>query len=230
MLFREEDEDLAPFPFVDRLDAGRALATKLNAYSGRDDVVVLGLARGGVVVASAIADALHAPLDVFVVSKIGTPWNSEPAMGAVTERGVQILDLSIIKELDITEAEIDEMASVARKEVDAREKFYRRGRLPLELEGKVVILVDDGIATGCTILAAVLAVRRRKVARVVVTVPAAPLHGCSAIQMEADDYVTVAQLEHLFGVSQCYLDFGQVSDETVQAMLETSTRAALQAA
>ena len=230
MLFREEDEDLAPFPFVDRLDAGRALATKLNAYSDRDDVVVLGLARGGVVVASAIAEALHAPLDVFFVSKIGTPWNKELAMGAVTERGVQILDLSIIKELDITEAEIEEMASAARKEVDSREKFYRRGRLSLELEGRVVILVDDGIATGCTMLAAAMAVRRRKAARVVVAVPASPLHGCSAIQMEADDFVTVVQLEHLFAVSQSYMNFEQVSDATVESVLQDAVTAIPQAA
>jgi putative phosphoribosyl transferase len=230
MLFREEDEELEVVPFVDRLDAGRALAGGLKAYSNRDDVVVLGLARGGVIVASAIASALHVPLDVCIVSKIGTPWNEELAMGAASECGVQVLDLSIIRELNVSDGEIAEAASAARGEIDSRLKLYRRGRPPLDFKGKTVILVDDGIATGCTMLAAEVAVRRRKAARVVVAVPAAPLHGCSAIQMEADDFVTVVQQEHLFAVSHCYLDFSQVSDETVQAVLELHTCVVLQAA
>ena len=230
MLFREEDEELEVLPFVDRLDAGRALASKLKAYSNRDDVVVLGLARGGVIVASAIASALHVPLDVFIASKIGTPWNEELAMGAVTEHGVQVLDLSIIKELSISEGDIAEAASAARREVESREKLYRCGRRALDLEGKKVILVDDGIATGCTMLAAAIAVRRRKATRVVVAVPAAPLHGSSAIQMEADDLVTVIQPEHLFAVSQYYMNFEQVSDATVESLLQSDTRTTAQAA
>jgi len=229
MLFREEDEDLVPFPFADRLEAGWVLASKLKTYSDRDDVVVLGLARGGVIVAFVIAGALHAPLDVFMVGKIGTPWNKELAMGAVTG-AYRYSIFPSSKKLDITEGEMEEAASAACKEVDSREKFYRRHRLPLELQGKTAILVDDGNATGCTILAAVLAVRRREAARVVVAVPGAPLHGCSAIQMEADDFVTVVQPEHRFAVSQCYLDFNQVSDETVQATLEKSTCVLWQAA
>ena len=230
MLFREEDEELEVLPFVDRLDAGRALASKLKAYSNRDDVVVLGLARGGVIVASAIASALHVPLDVFIASKIGTPWNEELAMGAVTEHGVQVLDVSIIKELSISEGDIAEAASAARREVESREKLYRCGRRALDLEGKKVILVDDGIATGCTMLAAAIAVRRRKATRVVVAVPAAPLHGSSAIQMEADDLVTVIQPEHLFAVSQYYMNFEQVSDATVESLLQSDTRTTAQAA
>ena len=230
MLFREEDEELEVLPFVDRLDAGRALASKLKVYSNRDDVVVLGLARGGVIVASAIASALHAPLDVFIASKIGTPWNEELAMGAVTEHGVQVLDLSIIKELSISEGDIAESASAARSEVASRETLYRCGRQPLGLEGKTVILVDDGIATGCTMLAAAIAVRRRKATRVIVAVPAAPLHGSSAIQMEADDFVTVVQPEYLFAVSQYYMNFEQVSDATVESLLQGDTRTTAQAA
>lgn len=224
MLFREEDEELEVLPFVDRLDAGRALASKLKAYSNRDDVVVLGLARGGVIVASAIASALHVPLDVFIASKIGTPWNEELAMGAVTEHGVQVLDLSIIKELSISQGDIAESASAARREVAYREKFYRCGRPPLGLEGKTVMLVDDGIATGCTMLAAAIAVRRRKATHVVVAVPIAPLHGSSAIQMEADDFVTVVRPEHLFAVSQYYMNFEQVNDATVQGVLQSALR------
>ena len=230
MLFREEDEDLARFPFADRPDAGRALATKLKAYSDRDDVVVLGLTPGGVIVASAIASALHVRLDVLITSKIETPWNEELALGAVTEQDVQVLDLSLVKELSISESKIEGAALAARKEVEFREKLYRRGRPPLDLQGKTVILVDDGIATGCTMLAAAMAVRRRKVARVVVALPAAPLHVCSAIQMEADDFVTVAQMEHLFAVAQCYMNFEQVSDTTVERVLQNAATAVPEAA
>ena len=224
MLFREEDEELEVLPFVDRLDAGRALASKLNAYSKRDDVVVLGLARGGVIVASVIASALHVRIDVFIASKIRSPWNEELAMGAVTEQGLQVLDLSIIKELNISEGEIAEAASAARREVESREKLYRSGRPPLALEGKTVLLVDDGIATGCTMLAAEIAIRRRKATSIVVAAPAVPLHGSSAIQMEADDLVTLVQPEHLFAVSQYYMNFEQVNDATVQGVLQSALR------
>src|SRR5271157_101876 len=131
MLFREEDEDLEGLPFVDRAEAGRVLASKLLAYAGRDDVIVLGLPRGGVPVAFAVAGALHVRLDVFVVSKLGTPWNRELAMGAVAEGGVQVLDLSIVRALGVSEEDIQEAAAVARKEVEYRQQSYRGGRRPL---------------------------------------------------------------------------------------------------
>ena len=150
---------------------------------GRDDVIVLGLPRGGVPVAFAVAGALHVPLDVFVVSKIGTPWNRELAMGAVAEGGVQVLDLTIVRALGVSEEDIKEVAAVARKELEYREELYCGDRPPLELTGETVILVDDGIATGCSILAAVAGIRRRKAARVVVAVPVAPASGCSAIRI-----------------------------------------------
>jgi putative phosphoribosyl transferase len=222
MLFREEDEDLEVLPFVDRAEAGRVLASKLSAYSRRDDVIVLGLPRGGVPVAFAVADTLHVPLDVFVVSKLGTPWNKELAMGAVAEGGVQILDLSMVRELCVSEKNIEEVAATARKELQCREELYRGGRPPLELSGKTVILVDDGIATGCSILAAVTGIRRQRAARVVVAVPVAPASGCSAIRMEADELITVAEPEMFLAVSQWYQDFSQVSDEDVQRLLESA--------
>ena len=220
MLFREEDEDLEVLPFEDRAEAGRILAGKLSAYSGRGDLVVLGLPRGGVPVASAMACALHLPLDVFVVSKLGIPWDQELAMGAVAEGSVQVLDLSIVKALGVSDGDIQEVAAKGRKELEARERLYRGSRPPLGLEGKTVILVDDGIATGCSILAAIAAIRRRSAARVVFAVPVAPASGCSAIRMEADEVISVAEPETFLAVSQWYRNFVQVSDEEVQRLLE----------
>ncbi|MGD1081427.1 MAG: phosphoribosyltransferase family protein [Candidatus Sulfotelmatobacter sp.] len=221
MLFREEDEDLEALPFADRAEAGRILAGKLSAYANRSDVIVLGLPRGGVPVASAVADVLRLPLDVFVVSKLGTPWEQELAMGAVAEDGVQVLDLSLMKLLGISEKDIQEVVAVARKELESCKSLYR-GVRPLELAGKTVILVDDGIATGCSILAAIGAIRRRRATRVVVAVPVAPASGCSAIRMEADEVISVEEPELFLAVSPWYRDFTQVSDEDVQKLLQNA--------
>ena len=220
MLFREKDEDLEVLPFAGRAAAGRILAGKLSAYSGRKDVIVLALPRGGVPVASVVAGALHVPLDVFVVSKLGTPWHQELAMGAVAEGGVEILDLSLVSLLGISAQDIQEVAAAARRELDTRTRLYRSGRPPPDLEGKIVILVDDGIATGCSILAAIRAVRRRNAARVVVAVPVVAASGCSAIRMEADEVISVAEPEAFSAVSQWYQDFCQISDEDVCRLLE----------
>ena len=222
MLFREEDEDLEVLPFVDRAEAGRVLASKLSAYFGRDDVIVLGLPRGGVPVASVVAGALHIPLDVLVVSKLGMPWNKELAMGAIAEGGVQVLDLSIVKELCVSEKNIQEVAAAARKELEYRQELYRGGRPPLELAEKTIILMDDGIATGCSILAAIAAVRRRQAARVVVAVPVAPASGCRAVRMEADEVISVAEPDLFLAVSQWYQNFGQISDNDVRSLLDRS--------
>ena len=222
MLFREEDEDLEVLPFEDRAEAGRVLASKLSAYSGRDDVIVLGLPRGGVPVAFAVAGILHVQLDVFVVTKLGTPWNKELAMGAIAESGVQVLDLSIVKTLCVSEEDIQAAATAARKELECRRGLYRGDRRLLELAGKTVILVDDGVATGCSILAAIAAIRRRNAGRIVVAVPVAPASGCNAIRMEADEVISVAKPEEFLAVSQWYQDFSQVSDEDVQRLLESA--------
>jgi len=223
MLFREEDEDLEVLPFADRAEAGRMLASKLAAYCGRRDVIVLGLPRGGVPVASAVAGALHVPLDVFVVCKIGTPWERELAMGAVAEGSVEVLDLSLINLLGISEKDIHDVSAAARKELESRKNSYRGGRPPLDLEGQTVILVDDGIATGCSVLAAIAATRRKGAARVVVAVPVAPAFGCSAIRMEADEFISVEEPELFLAVSQWYRDFTQVSDEDVQRLLASES-------
>ncbi len=223
MLFREEDEDLEILPFADRGEAGRVLAGKLLAYADRNDVIVLGLSRGGVPVASAVAGALHLPLDVFVVSKLGSPRSSELAMGAVAEGGVQVLDLSLVKARCVSEEDIQRVTAAARSELETRERLYRDGRLALRLEGKTVILVDDGIATGCSILAAIAAIRRRGAARVVVAVPVAPASGCNSIRMEADELVSVAEPEAFLAVSQWYEDFMPVSDEDVCHLLRSAS-------
>jgi putative phosphoribosyl transferase len=229
MLFREEDEDLGILPFADRAEAGLMLAGKLAAYSGRADVIVLGLPRGGVPVAAAVASALKLPADVFVVLKLGTPWQQELAMGAVAEGGVQVLDLSLMKLLGISEQDMQAVITDARKEVDFHVGSYRRGRL-LDLNGETAILVDDGIATGCSVLAAIAATRRGGAARVVVAVPVAPASGCSAIRMEADEFVTVAEPEMFVAVSQWYSNFAQVSDEEVQRSLQKAESSMARAA
>jgi putative phosphoribosyl transferase len=179
MLFREEDEDLEVLPFADRAEAGRMLASKLRAYSGRNDAIVMGLPRGGVVVAFEVASALHVPLDILAVRKLGAPCSPELAMGAVAEGSVQVLDLSMVRALGISEEDILKATTVARREIETRQSSYHGDRPPLAVEGKIVILVDDGIATGCSILAAIAALRRRRAARIVVAVPVASATGCS---------------------------------------------------
>jgi len=219
MLFREEDENLEALPFADRTEAGRILAGRLSTYSSRSDVVLLGLPRGGVPVASAVAGALHLPLDVLVVRKLGTPEEPELAMGAVAHGGVQVLDLSLVKAFQVSDAYVQEITAKGWSEVEKLERLYRGGRPPLELKAKTVILVDDGIATGCSILAAIASIRRKGAVRVVVAAPVAAISSGSAIRMEADKFITVAEPEMFLAVSQWYLNFSQVSDEDVQRLL-----------
>ena len=151
-------------------------------------------------------------------------------MGAVAEGGVEVLDLSLTKLLGISEKDIRKVAAAARKELESRKTLYRSGRPPLELEGKTVILVDDGIATGCSILAATAAIRRRNAMRVVVAVPVNPASGCSAIRMEADEVISVEEPETFLAVSQWYRDFTQVSDEEVQKLLQNAESSMVRAA
>jgi putative phosphoribosyl transferase len=220
MLFREEDEDESPLPFLDRAEAGQILATRLTAYADRSDVVVLGLPRGGVRVAWEVAHVLKVPLDVLVVRKLGVPWDRELAMGAVASGGVQVLDLSLVKELDIAEEQIRETVAAELQELQRRENLYRGERAAPALDGKTVILVDDGIATGASILAAIAAVRRHGAARIVVAIPVAPPSACNSIRMEADDLVSVAEPSMFLAVSQWYESFDQVTDDDVRTLLE----------
>jgi len=230
MLFRDEDEDDEILPFENREEAGRILSTKLLAYSGRGDVIVLGLPRGGVPVAFEVARILKVPLDVLVVRKLGTPWQHELGMGAIAPGNVQVLDLSMVKQLCVSEDAIDQVAASEWQELERQQRLYHRDRLPHSLAGKTVILVDDGIATGACILAGIASLRRQCAARVIVAVPVAPATGCSAIRMEADEVISVAEPQMFFAVSQWYQDFSQVSDDQVCTLLERSTRSMSRAA
>jgi predicted phosphoribosyltransferase len=230
MLFRDEDEDDELLPFADRVEAGRILGAKLVTYSRRNDVIVLGLPRGGVPVAYEVACVLNVPLDVLVVRKLGTPWQRELAMGAIASEDVQVLDLSVVKHLCVPSEAIEEVAAVERKELERQERLYRGKRPPLSVAGKTVILVDDGIATGSCIVAAIAAVRKQGAARVVVAVPVGPASACSAIRMEADEVISVAEPEIFLAVSQWYEDFSQISDDQVRSLLERSTSSVSRAA
>jgi predicted phosphoribosyltransferase len=221
MLFRDEDEDVELLPFADRAEAGNMLGARLASYSDRHDVIVLGLPRGGVPVAFQVAQALKAPLDVLVVRKLGVPWERELAMGAIASGEVQVLDLSRVKELCVPSEAIQRVAAVEREELARQERLYRGDRPPLPVAGKTVILVDDGIATGSCILAAIAAVRRHGAARIVVAIPVAPATTCNAVRMETDEVISVAEPEAFLAVSQWYEDFSPTSDDEVCALLET---------
>lgn len=208
--------------FSDRADAGRRLAARLSAYARRDDVVVLALPRGGVPVGYEVARALGAPLDVLVVRKLGVPGRTELAMGAVAGGGIRVLDAGIIRQLRIPPKLIERAADAERAEVERRERAYRGNRPAPEVRGKTVILVDDGIATGSTCLAAIQALRRREPARIVVAAPVAPAAACRALRDASDDVVCVREPEDLWSVGGWYRSFPQTSDHEVRTLLARS--------
>jgi len=208
--------------FRDRSEAGRQLARALAHYRGHDDVRVLGLPRGGVPVAAEIAAELGAPLDVLVVRKLGVPGHAELAMGAVASGGVRFVNDRIVALTGVTDEEIEAVAGAEAKELERRERRYRSGRPPLDVAGKVVILVDDGLATGATMIAATSALRTLGPARIVVAVPTAPPSVIPTMQTHADEVVCLATPEPYFGVGQWYLDFRQIGDDEVIAILAGS--------
>jgi predicted phosphoribosyltransferase len=206
--------------FRDRRDAGRTLAQRLGDYAGQPGVVVLALPRGGTPVASEVARALDAPLDVLMVRKLGIPWNEEYAMGAIASGGEQWLDARVVHELGITRSDIEGVVAREQRELARRERIYRRDRPPLALRGRTVILVDDGLATGSTMRAAVRTVRRQQPARAVVAVPVASAEACELLRSEADEIVCAQVPESFLGVGRWYTDFSQTSDEEVCALLD----------
>lgn len=208
--------------FDDRADAGRQLALRLTEYADRDDVVVLGVPRGGVPVAFEVARALHAPLDILLVRKLGTPGQRELAMGAIASGGVRILNQEVIRELDISEAQLAEAVAEQEAELQRREQLYRGVRPGISVRGKTVILVDDGIATGSSMLAAVSALRSLQPAKIVVATPVAPGHACARIKEGADDLVCILTPEGFFGISEFYENFPQIEDAEVSALLTRS--------
>jgi predicted phosphoribosyltransferase len=209
---------MQPQRFRDRTDAGRQLAEKLAAYANRGDVLVLALPRGGVPVAFEVARALGAPLEVFVVRKLGVPGHEELAMGAVATGGVRVLNDEIVRGLIIREDEVDAVVRRELQEVSRRERLYRGDRPPPDVDGRTVILVDDGLATGATMRAAVKALRGRQPARIVVAVPIASPDTCEALKAEADEVVCAMTPEPFFAVGHWYDDFTQTTDDEVRAL------------
>jgi predicted phosphoribosyltransferase len=205
--------------FPDRRAAGRTLARRLGHYAGKDGVTVLALPRGGVPVAYEVARALKAPLDIFVVRKLGVPGNEELAMGAIATSGVRILNDEIVDELALPRHVIDAVTEKEERELRRRERLYRGAGAPLQVNGRAVILVDDGFATGSTMRAAIRALRERRPARIVAAVPVGSLHACEAMSGEADEVVCATTPQPLFGIGHWYRDFAQTSDDEVRALL-----------
>ena len=208
-----------PGLFRDRRDAGRLLAEKLAAYANRPDALVLALPRGGVPVAYEVARALGAPLDVFVVRKLGVPGYEELAMGAVATGGVRVLNDQLVERLGIPEQMIDAVAARELQELARRERRYRGGRPPPYVRGRTVILVDDGLATGATMHAAIEALRQQKPTRIVVAVPTASPETCEEMKTKADDVICAITPEPFQAVGRWYQDFSQTTDEEVEALL-----------
>jgi putative phosphoribosyl transferase len=208
--------------FRDRRDAGQQLAARLHEYAHRPDVIVLALPRGGVPVGFEVANALDAPLDVFVVRKLGLPWHEELAMGALASGGVRVLDDDLIRVARVRESELRSITELEQRELERRERQYRGDRPFPALVGKTVVLVDDGLATGYTMRAAVTALRKHEPARVVVAVPVAAPETCNAFAHIADAIVCAATPEPFIAVGAWYADFSQTTDAEVHELLERS--------
>ena len=205
--------------FRDRADAGKHLATKLLSYKDRSDVLVLALPRGGVPVAFEVAEALHVPLDIFLVRKLGVPRHEELAMGAISTGGVRVLNEDVVDYLRIPEHIIDAIAADELKELERRELAYRGNRPEPDIKGKTVILIDDGLATGSTIRAAAQALRQQQPARIIVAVPVSAAQTCDEYRIGVDEIVCAVTPEPFLGVGQWYRDFSQTTDAEVRDLL-----------
>jgi predicted phosphoribosyltransferase/uncharacterized protein (DUF2267 family) len=208
----------------DRAAAGRLLAECLRKYAGRDDVIVLGLPRGGVPVAYEIARALDAPMDVFLVRKLGVPGHEELAFGAIASGGTRVLNMPVVESLDFPDDLIEAVTEEEKRELERRERLYRGDRPPPRLAGRTVILVDDGLATGSTMWAAVRAARQDRPARVVAAVPVADPDVCAGLRAEADEVACLFTPQPLHAVGVWYEDFSQTSDEEVRELLARARR------
>jgi putative phosphoribosyl transferase len=206
--------------YRDRSDAGKKLARKLSRFRDRDDVVVLALPRGGVPVAYEVAQALNAPLDIFLVRKLGVPGHEELAMGAIATGGVRVLNDEVVESLLIPQRVIDSVAAMEMEELRRREIRYRGDGPEPDVSGKTVILVDDGLATGATIRAAALALRQQSPQSIVVAVPVAASQTCDEYLIGADEIICAATPEPFLGVGEWYDDFSQTTDEEVHDLLE----------
>jgi putative phosphoribosyl transferase len=211
--------------FADRREAGRRLAELLKGFAGRaGDLTVLGLPRGGVPVAYEVSHALRLPLDVYLVRKLGAPGFEELAMGAIASGGIQVLNQKVLRDLRVNQKQIDAVLEKETEELARRERVYRRGRPPPRLEGRGAILVDDGLATGSTMRAAIAALRAQMVREVFVAVPVAPRDTCLELEKESDGAFCLATPEPFLAVGQWYEEFAPPSDEEIQHLLELNAR------
>ena len=211
-----------PNRYRDREDAGRHLAAELREYAGRDDVLVLALPRGGVPVGYEVARALDAPLDVFLVRKLGVPGHEELAMGAISTGGVRVMNEQVLAMVPVSEAAIAAVAAQEERELERREREYRGDRPVPKLGGRTVILVDDGLATGSTMRAAVLAVRAHEPERLVVAVPVAAAETCDEFRSDVDEIVCAITPEPFVAVGLWYDDFSQTTDDEVKQLLDAA--------
>jgi len=207
---------------TNRREAGRLLAERLATYSGRDDVVVLGLPRGGVAVAFEVAKALDARLDVFLVRKLGAPGQEELAVGAIASGGVRVMNQDVVDALGLSNAQIEAVTAREQVELERREQAYRGESEPLDLTGKTVIVVDDGLATGASMRTAIRSLRSHRPSRIVLAVPTAPRSTCVASEREVDETICLMTPEPFYAIGQWYLDFSQTSDEEVVALLRAA--------
>jgi len=210
--------------FRDRTEAGQFLATKLTAYAGRPDVLVLALPRGGVPVAFEVAKALDAPLDVFLVRKLGVPGHEELAMGAIASGGVRVLNQEVVEMLHISQGVIAAVADEEQRELERRERAYRGDWPAPSVRGRTIILVDDGLATGSSMRAAAAALRQRQPARLVVAVPTAAPETCNEFKTEVDEIVCAITPDPFYAVGLWYEDFSQTTDQEVRDLLERAAR------
>jgi putative phosphoribosyl transferase len=209
--------------FIDRRVAGRVLASRLAKYAGRDDVVVLALPRGGVPVAYEVASALGVPMDVFLVRKLGTPGHRELAMGAIASGGVRVLNQDVVRWYGISASEIERVAQDEQAELERRERAYRGDRPAPDLTNKILVLIDDGLATGSTMRAAAQAVRAHRPARVVIAVPVGAPQTCAELAAVADEVLCARMPEPFSAVGQWYLNFDQTDDDEVRELLQKSS-------
>src|SRR5262245_52602718 len=210
-------------PFTDRRHAGRVLGSHLTNFAGRNDVIVLALPRGGVPVAYEAASALSVPMDVFLVRKLGTPGHRELAMGAIASGGVRVLNDDVVRWYGIPDSAIERIAREEQEELERRERAYRGDRPAPDLTSKIVILIDDGLATGSTMRAAAQAVRAHRPARVVIAVPVGAPQTCAELAAVADEVICARMPEPFSAVGQWYLNFDQIDDDEVRALLQKSS-------
>ena len=210
---------IAPL-FQDRSEAGQTLARRLKSVIIDSDTLVLALPRGGVPVGFEIAQTLHVDLDVFLVRKLGVPGQEELAMGAIASGGVRVLNEPLIQHLGVSQSIIDRVTAREQYEIERRERLYREGRSALPIENRTAILVDDGLATGATMLAAARAVRAKKPKRIIVAVPVASRDACEEFRRQVDDVICAEIPEPFYSVGTWYEDFSQTSDAEVRQLLE----------